>query len=90
MRRVHVRAHGFVQGVSFRWYARQHAQSLALSGWVRNCPDGTVEAVAEGQDDAVARFVDWMRHGPSMAQVERLDVEEEAPAGESGSFTIRG
>jgi acylphosphatase len=80
-RRVHLRIHGYVQGVSFRWYAQRQARSFGLAGWVRNCPDGTVELVAEGESDAVERLERWAHRGPSMAEVERVDRTEEEPEG---------
>lgn len=87
--RVHLQISGTVQGVSFRYYARQQAIRLGLSGWVRNCPDGTVEAVAEGGDHAVQAFIAWCRHGPSGASVERLDIERREPKGDTTLFDIR-
>lgn len=81
--------YGEVQGVSFRWYARREAHSLDLSGWVRNRPDGSVEAVAEGEDLAVESFIDWMHHGPSAAHVDRVELADEEPEGSDGGFSIR-
>jgi acylphosphatase len=78
---VHLRIHGQVQGVSFRWYARREAQALGLAGWVRNCPDGTVEAVAEGSEEDVRRFVAWANHGPSGACVDRVEEAQLTPQG---------
>lgn len=86
--RVHLRISGDVQGVGFRYQARQRAQALGLAGWVRNCPDGSVEAVAEGDDPAVQQFVAWAHRGPSPAEVERVDVRDEPVEGEYGSFRI--
>jgi acylphosphatase len=85
--RVRLRIHGHVQGVSFRYYARQRAAALGLSGWVRNCPDGTVQAEAQGQEDAVENFVSWAGEGPSLAQVRRVDVEH-IPLGDDLTFRI--
>jgi acylphosphatase len=85
--RVRLRIHGHVQGVSFRYYARQRAAALGLSGWVRNCPDGTVQAEAQGQEDAVENFVAWAGEGPSLAQVRRVDVEH-IPLGDDLTFRI--
>jgi acylphosphatase len=73
--RVRLRIHGHVQGVSFRYYARQRASAYGLAGWVRNCSDGTVEAEVQGPEEAVNRFLAWSREGPSLAQVDRVDVE---------------
>jgi acylphosphatase len=88
MKRVRVRAKGRVQGVFFRAETRSRAESLGLAGWVRNAPDGTVEAVFEGDPERVDSMVEWSRRGPSGARVEDLDVTTEEPAGEAG-FQVR-
>jgi acylphosphatase len=88
VRRARARVHGRVQGVFFRAETRSRAQSLGLAGSVRNLPDGTVEVVAEGEDDRVGSLVDWLGRGPAGAQVERVEVVEEQPVGESG-FQVR-
>jgi acylphosphatase len=88
VKRVRARVHGRVQGVFFRAEARSRAESLGLAGSVRNLPDGTVEVVAEGEDDRVASLVDWLHRGPAGAQVERVEVSEQEPAGERG-FQVR-
>jgi acylphosphatase len=80
--------HGRVQGVFFRDTARQRARGLGLSGWIRNRPDGTVEAVIEGEPQAVQEMLRELRVGPPRARVDRLDVTEEPPEGLSG-FQIR-
>lgn len=87
MTRARVCVHGRVQGVFFRVETCDRARSLGLSGWVRNCSDGAVEAVFEGDRDRVQSMVDWCRRGPSGASVERVDVGWEEPAGENG-FTV--
>jgi acylphosphatase len=79
---------GRVQGVFFRETARRRAESSRLSGWVRNNPDGTVEAVFEGEEKAVERLVDWCREGPRGARVEWVDVAAEEPEGLEG-FAVR-
>jgi acylphosphatase len=84
MSRARVRVRGRVQGVFFRAEASERARSLRLAGWVRNCPDGSVEAVFEGDDERVASMVDWCRHGPSGARVDDVDVKWEQAAGEAG------
>ena len=76
--------HGRVQGVFFRMETRDRARSLGLDGWVRNCPDGTVEAVFEGDRARVESMVDWCGRGPAGARVDDVDVKWEEPAGESG------
>ena len=87
-RRVRVVASGFVQAVGFRAAARSRADSLGVAGWVRNNPDGTVEAELEGPADRVEALVDWFRHGPRGARVHALEVEPVAPRGGHG-FSIR-
>jgi acylphosphatase len=79
---------GQVQGVFFRDTCRRQAQALGVTGWVRNRPDGTVEAVFEGEPKAVEAMITWAREGPPAAQVYRVDVAEEKPEGER-SFRIR-
>jgi acylphosphatase len=86
--RRHVRATGRVQGVFFRDSTRREAQRRGVAGWVRNCPDGAVEAVFEGPPDAVAALVDFTRAGPGHAEVEALDVQTEEPEGLRG-FDVR-
>jgi acylphosphatase len=89
MKRAHVIVRGQVQGVFFRAEARDRAASLDLVGWIRNNPDGTVEAVFEGEDERVESIVEWCRRGPALAQVEDVDVSWEQPQGESG-FAVSG
>ncbi len=81
-RRVVVR--GRVQGVWFRDGARRRAEALGVSGWVRNNPDGTVEAEVEGAADDVAVLVSWLGLGPPQANVDTVDVAELVPAGDVG------
>jgi acylphosphatase len=81
-RRVVVR--GQVQGVFFRDTARRRAESLGVAGWIANRPDGAVEAVFEGEPDAVESMVEFARQGPRGAVVEEVEVSEEEPRGESG------
>ncbi len=82
--RKRVVAHGRVQGVFFRDTVQRQAESAGVGGWVTNRADGTVEAVFEGEPDAVERMVEACRRGPGRAEVDRLDVTGEAPSGESG------
>ena len=85
MKRVRVRIHGRVQGVFFRAEARSRAESLGIAGWVRNAPDGNVEALLEGEPDRVDSMVEWCRRGPSGAHVTEVEVfEEEAGQAERG------
>jgi len=84
VKRAHVVVHGAVQGVFFRAETRDRARSLGLAGWVRNVPDGTVEAVFEGDDERVESMVDWCRRGPAGARVEEVEVEWAEVRGEKG------
>ena len=86
--RKRVRAHGRVQGVFFRDTVRRAAERAGVAGWAANCSDGTVEAVFEGDEQPVEGLVSLCRNGPGHADVERLDVADEAPEGLSG-FRIR-
>ena len=70
----HVTVTGRVQGVFFRAWTKQQADALGVTGWVRNCPDGRVDAHVEGEDSAVQRLIDQLRRGPSAAQVEDVHV----------------
>lgn len=73
---VKLKIYGRVQGVFYRQSTRQKAQELGLSGWVRNLPDGAVEAQAFGDQEVVNEFVDWCRIGPPHANVEKVEVED--------------
>ncbi len=79
---------GRVQGVWFRESCREQAAALGVSGWVRNCADGTVEGVFEGPPAAVERLVTWCGEGPSRARVTSVRTTDEAPVGDSG-FRVR-
>jgi acylphosphatase len=80
----HLVIHGRVQGVWYRGWAVDTAGALGLAGWVRNRRDGTVEAVVQGDGEAVERFTALAREGPPAASVERIDVSEDEPAALSG------
>lgn len=88
MIRRHVVVSGAVQGVGFRVSLARAARSRSVGGWVRNRPDGTVEAVLEGPEDAVLSLVRWCGDGPRGACVDGVEVREEEPEGAS-SFAIR-
>lgn len=68
--------HGRVQGVGFRFFVVGVAEDLGVAGWVRNRRDGTVEALLQGEEDAVERAIAWARRGPPAARVERVDIAE--------------
>jgi acylphosphatase len=88
MVRYRVLVSGRVQGVYFRDTCRTLAQQRGLGGWVRNLPDGRVEAVFEGPAVDVQHLVDWTRHGPRAAVVSGFSVQAEPPEG-LGAFQIR-
>jgi acylphosphatase len=88
MERAHVYVTGEVQGVFFRYETRERARSRGLAGWVRNLPDGRVEAVFEGPEDGVAEMVGWCHQGPRGAVVKEVEVDREAPEGLEG-FEVR-
>ena len=73
---THLIVHGRVQGVFYRDWTVSTAQELAVSGWVRNLPDGTVEAHLEGEREAVETMIDMMQDGPPAARVERIERAE--------------
>lgn len=70
-----IKVYGVVQGVFFRASAQAEAARLGVCGWVRNCPDGSVEASAQGPSEAVRKFKDWCSRGPAGAFVERAECE---------------
>ncbi len=82
-KRVRVLVSGDVQGVGFRWYCREQAVGRGVGGFVRNLDDGRVEAAFEGDPEAVEAVVEWCRQGPGWARVERVELEEEPPQGET-------
>lgn len=86
--RRRVKVYGRVQGVFFRDSTRDRANSHGVSGWARNMRDGSVEAVLEGEPEAVERVVRFLHTGPSQADVDRIDVDDEEPEGLTG-FSIR-
>jgi acylphosphatase len=87
MVRRRVLAHGSVQGVFFRDSVRREASRHSVSGWAKNCADGSVEAVFEGEPDAVDAMVEYVRKDPGHSSVRRVDVSEEEPEGLSGFET---
>jgi acylphosphatase len=86
--RRRVVVHGRVQGVAFRDATRRQASSRGVAGWATNRPDGAVEAVFEGDPEAVASLVRFVREGPRAADVDSVDEHEEEPEGLSG-FDVR-
>jgi len=89
MRRCHVTVTGRVQGVGMRWSCAREAERVGVAGWVRNLPDGRVEAVLEGEDDAVDRVLRWLHTGPPAARVDDVTVRGVEPEGEEQGFRVR-
>jgi acylphosphatase len=80
---------GRVQGVGFRWFARDAAVREGVTGWVRNLPDGRVEACLEGDAESVTRVERVIRQGPAGARVEQVYVDTDAASGQYSRFDIR-
>jgi acylphosphatase len=87
-RRVHVIVEGRVQGVFFRAHTSDEAIKLGLTGWVRNRPDGSVEAIIEGQEAAVKKMLQWFRQGSPYSLVAKIHTTEESPVGDNTNFEI--
>ena len=88
-KRVHVTIEGRVQGVYFRAYTQEEAERLDLNGWVRNRPDGSVEAVFEGPPEEIEKMIDWCWKGSPHSSVSQVTVQEETPTGHTDGFSIR-
>lgn len=87
-KRVHVIVEGRVQGVFFRAFTRDEAVRLGLAGWVRNRPNGSVEAVVEGERAAVEKILQWFHQGSPNSIVDKVHITEEPRVGDGGSFEI--
>ena len=85
---AHVHISGVVQGVFFRASARDKARELGLAGWVRNLTDGRVEAIFEGEKQAIGKMLQWCTHGPPGAEVKDVETQWEDPTNEFESFNI--
>ena len=88
-KRVHVIVEGRVQGVYFRAYTKDTAVKLGLSGWVRNRPNGSVEALIEGERTAVEKMLQWFHKGSPHSLVETVHATEEPPVGDNATFEIQ-
>lgn len=88
MKRLHLFIEGTVQGVTFRESTRREAERHGVRGWVRNLPDGRVEAVLEGPAPAVDAVAAWCHQGPRRARVRHVQAEEEPPTGAFASFKV--
>ena len=85
---AHLIIEGIVQGVFFRANAREKADKSNINGWIRNRPDGTVEAVFEGEEESVKKLIEWCHHGPPGAVVKNVKIEWQAYEGEFKNFTV--
>jgi acylphosphatase len=88
-RRIGAVVRGYVQGVGYRLFALREAQRLGLTGWTRNRPDGAVEVVAEGTEEALRQFIGRLERGPAEAEVAHVDVQWGAGEGAFAGFEIR-
>lgn len=88
VKRLSARIHGRVQGVGFRYYTREVARELGLTGWVRNTWDGDVEVMAEGEEGRLARFIGMLREGPPRAEVSQIDTSWSDPTNEYDRFYV--
>jgi len=87
--RAHVFVSGRVQGIFFRSETKHKAESHNVKGWVRNLPDGRVEAVFEGEEEAVKSLIEFCKRGPSGARVTNVDLRWENSTGEFDAFKVR-
>jgi acylphosphatase len=87
-KRVQLIVKGRVQGVFFRAAAQREARRLGVTGWVKNRTDGSIEVLAEGEEDAIKEIVGWANHGPSAARVDQVDVRWRGYTGEFAEFSI--
>lgn len=87
-KRVHLVVRGRVQGVFFRAATQREARRLGLTGWVKNRTDGSIEMLAEGEEEAVKELSGWAYHGPSAARVDHVDVRWRGYTGEFYEFAI--
>ena len=87
--RLHIIIEGIVQGVFFRASTIEESSKLGLTGWVKNCSDGRVEAVFEGEIDKIEQIVEWCKKGPPGAVVSNVETVLERATGEYDSFTIK-
>ncbi len=87
-RRAVIVVSGIVQGVYYRYSAKDKADEIGLSGTVRNLPDGDVEVVAEGEQGQIEALIEWCKKGPRGARVDRIEVEWYDPSGTFPDFSI--
>ena len=88
-RRVLARISGRVQGVGFRFFARETANEFGITGYVRNLPDGSLEVVAEGEEDVLKEFLEMLRDGPRSARITDIQVSWGPPSDEYDLFSVQ-
>jgi acylphosphatase len=88
--RLHVLVEGMVQGVGYRYSTQHRAVALGLTGWVRNLPDGRVEAEFEGPRPELERMLEWCRTGPRFAEVTKVLAHWETGEPKYAGFQLRG
>lgn len=88
LKQLHLLVRGRVQGVYFRASTQREARRLGITGWVRNRPDGTVEMLAEGEEQAIRELHGWAERGPTAARVERVETRWRSYLGEFPDFRI--
>ncbi len=87
--RLHIFVEGIVQGVFFRASTKEESCKLGLTGWVKNCPNGHVEAIFEGDKDKIEQAIEWCKKGPPGAVVRNVETVWEQATGDYDSFTIK-
>ncbi len=87
--RLHARVYGRVQGVNFRYYTRQQAQALGITGWVANRPDRSVQVVAEGTEQALQKILAFLQRGSLSSRVDSVDTQWGEATGECDRFQVR-
>lgn len=88
-KRAHIFISGLVQGVFFRSFTQKNAKKLFLTGWVRNTKDGGVEVLVEGEKENIEELIKYLRKGPPLARVEKIEVFWEEFKGEFSDFEIK-
>jgi acylphosphatase len=87
--RAHIFVSGLVQGVFFRSHTQSRARILKITGWVKNLPDGRVEAVFEGEKEKVEKLIEWAKRGPIFARINGIDIKWQDYKGEFNNFEIK-
>lgn len=85
----HIKIHGKVQGVGYRFYATRVARRLGLKGWIQNLRDGSVESIVEGEPQKIDEWITEIKEGPRYAEVVRIDQERRDSAGPLGDFDVK-